>query len=221
MPLLNDLPLSYRVEIPSGRDPGEPMPLVLSLHGRGSDANDLAELAPMLDSPPGYRFIFPQAPRPFTPSPGMTFGYSWFDGWPAEKRSIHESRRLLLEFLDAVLERYPAPDGRIVLSGFSQGALMSLDAGFRTGQTLAGIVVMSGAVYEVELPDFRARAGMPVLIVHGTDDDTIPVLAARRARAVLEEHGLSPEYEEFAMGHYVIPESIARVRGFIRKCMGR
>src|SRR5579872_6016878 len=192
-----DLVLSYTLSVPSGRADSESLPLVFLLHGRGADANDLADLTPLIGD---YRFVLPNAPEPFEPAPGFRFGFTWFEGWPAERNSILRSRSLLLEFMDQIAERYPSPPGKVVLSGFSQGGLMSLDAGFRTRLQLAGIVVMSGALYEEDLPDFKA---LPVLIVHGTEDDMIPVLAARRARRVLEEHGVNPEYHEFPMGHFV------------------
>jgi len=211
-----DLSLSYVLRAPSGAVDTDPLPLVFVLHGRGADANDLADLAPMIGG--GYRFVFPNAPRPFEPAPGFTFGYTWFDGWPAERSSIKYSRELLLKFIDEILERYATPPGKVILSGFSQGGLMSLDVGFRTKQKLAGIVVMSGAVYEEKLPPFTPD--IPVLIVHGTQDDMIPVLAARRARRVLESHGVEPEYHEFAMGHFVTPESIAVVADFIVAKLG-
>ncbi len=164
----------------------------------------------------GYRFVFPNAPQPFEAAPGFTFGYTWFDGWPAEPNSVKKSRNLLLQFIDEIIERYATPPGKVILSGFSQGGLMSLDAGFRTKQKLAGIVVMSGAVYEADPPNFSPK--IPVLIVHGSDDDVIPVLAARRARRILEDHGIEPEYQEFPMGHFVTPDSIAVVADFMRRC---
>lgn len=134
-------------------------------------------------------------------------------------QSIADSRALLLRFLDEIAERHPPRDGKVVLAGFSQGALMALDAGFRTATPLRGIVAMSGGLYEDELPDLRARREQPVLIVHGTADDMIPVVAARRARRVLEEHGIEPEYHEFPMGHNVTQESMAVVADFIHRAM--
>ncbi len=208
------LSLAYVLKAPQGAPDSDPLPLVFVLHGRGADANDLADLAPMLGS--GYRFVFPNAPVPFEPAPGFQFGFTWFEGWPAEAYSIKRSRNLLLKFVDEILDRYPAPPGRVILSGFSQGGMMSLDVGFRIADKLAGIVVMSGALYEEDPPPFSAKP--PVLIVHGTQDDMIPVLAARRARRVLESHGVEPEYHEFPMGHFVTPESIAVVADFIRRC---
>jgi phospholipase/carboxylesterase len=196
------------------------MPLVVVLHGRGADANDLAGLAPYLDGPGGYRFILPNAPRPFEPVPGMRFGFSWFDGWPPARGSVDVSRQLLLRFLDEVAARYPVNGDRIVLAGFSQGALMSLDCGFRTTTPLRGIVVMSGGLYEDEMPDLSARRDQQVLIVHGTEDEVVPVINARRMRAVLEEHGIQPEYHELPMGHTVSEETMAIVARFLHEVIG-
>lgn len=211
-----DLTLSYVVSVPSGKPDSAEMPLVFVLHGRGADANDLADIAPSIDGPGGYRFIFPNAPRQFEPAPGFRFGFSWFDGWPAERDSIVDSRTKLLRFIDEVLQRYPTPKGKVIMSGFSQGGLMSIDVGFRTEQEISGIVVMSGGIYEEDLPPFKP---LPVLIVHGTQDDMIPVQAARRTRRILEQHGIKAEYHEFPMGHHVTPESLAVVADFIRRCL--
>src|SRR5207245_1943089 len=210
-----DLSLSYVLRAPNATVDSDPLPLVFVLHGRGADANDLADLAPMMGG--GYRFIFPNAPEPFEPAPGFQFGYMWFEGWPGELDSIKKSRDILLIFIDEILRRYATPPGKVILSGFSQGGLMSLDVGFRTKQKIAGIVVMSGALYEDDPPPFSRD--IPVLMVHGTEDDMIPVLAARRTRRILESHGLKLEYHEFPMGHFVTPESIAVVAEFVRKSL--
>ena len=206
-----DLPLRYALSVPSGKTDDAELPLVLVLHGRGADANDLVDIAPLIDN--NYRFIFPNAPEPFEAAPGFTFGYTWFDGWPAERKSFVRSRELLLQFIDEAVARYPTPPGKIILSGFSQGGMMSIDVGFRTKQKLAGIVVMSGALNEQDPPPFNPD--IPVLMIHGTQDDMIPVLAAHRARRVLEDHGVHLEYHEFPMGHHVTPESMAVVRDFL------
>lgn len=207
--------LKYVLRVPSGAGDDAELPLVIVMHGRGADANDLADLAPYIDN--GYRFVFPNAPKPFEAAPGMTFGYTWFDRLPPEQNSLEESRNLVLQFIDEMVAKYPTPPGKIVLSGFSQGGMMSLDAGFRTKQQLAGIVVMSGAIHEGDIPPLRAD--VPVLIVHGTADEMINVNMARRARRVLEEQGLQPEYHEFPMGHQITPESLDVVSGFIHKVL--
>ena len=211
--------LRYIVKVPSGRPDTDEMPLVVIMHGRGADANDLADIAPMIDGPRGYRFIFPNAPNAWEAAPGMTFGFTWFEGLPPEPKSLQSARRIVLQFVDEVVKRFPTPRGKVVLAGFSQGALMALDAGLRTSQPIAGLVAMSGALYEQDLPDLSTRKDLPVLIIHGTADEMINVNMARRARRVLEQNGLQPKYHEFPMGHQVTPESLAVVRDFIAQCL--
>ena len=185
--------------------------MVIMIHGRGADMNDLADLAPLLDTPSGARFVFPNAPRPFEAYPGMNFGWTWFDEWPPEQSSVAASRVELLRFLDEITAHYPTTS--LIISGFSQGAMMSLDVGLR--REAAGIIAMSGGLYEHDLPDLAARKSTPVLISHGTIDDVVPVNYARRARAVLEEAGFDVEYHEYPMGHQVVMEEVAVVKEFL------
>src|ERR1044071_639806 len=130
--------LKYVLKDPSVGADDIPLPLVFLMHGRGADANDLADLAPMLDPPGGARFVFPNAPKAFEAAPGMTFGYTWFDGWPPRGQSLQESRALILELIDDLVERYPTPPGKLIISGFSQRGLMSIDVGYRTKHEVAG-----------------------------------------------------------------------------------
>jgi phospholipase/carboxylesterase len=211
----DDLALRYVLNVPSGKSDHAELPLVVVMHGRGADANDLADLAPMIGD--GYRYVFPNAPKKFEPMPGYSFGFSWFDGWPPQGDSIVQSRTKLLTLIDELVARYPTPEGKIAITGFSQGGMMAIDVGFRTKQKVAGIVVMSGAIYEEGKPPLRE---LPVLIIHGTQDDMIPVMGARRTRHILEEHGVRPEYYEFPMGHHVTPESMDVVREFLVRILG-
>lgn len=200
-----DLTLRYLVSSPDSL----PRPMVIVMHGRGADAHDLADLAPMLD-PGECRFVFPNAPRAWEAAPGMTYGWTWFDGWPPEQSSLAASRELILKFIGEVTARYPTT--KLILSGFSQGAMMALDVGLRTD--VAGIVVMSGGLYERDLPPMTPR---PVFIAHGTVDEVVPVSNARRARLVLEEHGFAVDYHEYPMGHQVVMEEVGSARAFIAR----
>ena len=213
--------LRHLYRVPSRRPDTEALPMVVMIHGRGADMTDLADLAPMLDAAGGCRFVFPNAPKPFEAYPGMAMGWTWFEGWPPVHDSVVESRGEMLSFLDEITAKYPTPEGKLIVAGFSQGALMSLDSGLRTSLKLAGIICMSGGLYEQDLPDLQSRAGLPVLIAHGTADDVVPVTYARRARRVLEDAGLDVEYQEYPMGHQVAAEEAAMVREFIGRVLAR
>lgn len=213
--MIDALSLRYVLKVPRGGADTTPRPMVVLIHGRGADANDLADLAPMLDTREGCRFVFPNAPRPFEPAPGMTFGWTWFDGWPPEQKSVEASRAILLRFLDEITGLYPTT--HLVVAGFSQGAMMAFDAGLRTSQDVAGIIGMSGGLYETDLPDLAGHAKMPVLIAHGSIDEVVPVTYARRARNILEDAGYPVEYHEYEMGHQVVMEEAGVVRDFLAK----
>lgn len=213
--------LRHLVRVPSRRSDTEALPMVVMIHGRGADMNDLADLAPMLDAAGGCRFVFPNAPKPFEPYPGMAMGWTWFEGWPPQPESLVDSRAELMRFLDEVTQKYPTPEGKLIVGGFSQGALMALDSGLRTTQKLGGILAMSGGLYEQDLPDLRAHAGLPVFIGHGSDDEVVPVIHARRARRLLEDAGLDVEYHEYPMSHQVAAEEAADVRAFLERTLGR
>ena len=211
--------LRHLVRVPSRRSDTEALPMVVMIHGRGADMNDLADLAPMLDAAGGCRFVFPNAPKPFEAYPGMAMGWTWFEGWPPIHDSVVDSRAEMLRFLDEITTKYPTPDGKLIVGGFSQGALMALDSGLRTTQKLAGIVCMSGGLYEHDLIDLRPHAGLPVLIAHGSADDVVPVTYARRARHLLEAAGIDVEYHEYPIGHQVAAEEAAVVRAFIERVL--
>jgi phospholipase/carboxylesterase len=209
----SDLSLKYLLHVPSRRADTEPMPMVILIHGRGADANDLADLAPLLDPPSGARFVFPNAPKPFEAYPGMTFGWTWFEGWPPSQDSVAASRALLLKFLDELTERYFTTS--LIIAGFSQGAMMALDVGLR--REVQGIVAMSGGLYENDLPDLRTIAKVPILLAHGAMDEVVPATYARRARARLEEAGFDVDFHEYPMGHQVVMEEITVVKEFLAR----
>lgn len=196
------------------------MPLVVLMHGRGADAHDLADLAPLLDVPPGSRFVLPNAPKPFEPYPGSAFGWTWFDGWPPEHDSLLESRALLRRFLEECLMRYPSPSGKLVLAGFSQGALMAIDGGLRAPGLVSGIVALSGGLYEKDLGAAEKGVRVPVFIAHGLYDDVVPIQNAQRARRVLEDAGIDVEYHDYPMAHQIAEEELAAVRGFLARVAG-
>ena len=201
------------IEVTSGA--AADAPLVIGLHGRGSNAEDLAGLAPALD--PTWRYLFPQAPNPFPG--GIPGAFSWYEPIPADPVEMAEARAVLTRFLAATHARLGVGPERTALFGFSQGAVMTLDAGLRASPRYAALAGLSGYLAESdELPKVIAAAReQPVLLVHGTRDPILDVALARRARQLLEGNGLAPEYHEFPMAHQISADSLEAVATFLRR----
>ena len=207
-------------------------PLLIGLHGRGSNADDLAGLALTLD--PSWRYIFPQAPNRLGIG-GWTESFSWYEPImsEAERRGaphagvrasaqVLAAREQLRRFLEATHERLATPPGRSALVGFSQGAAMTLDTGLRADPPYAALVAMSG--YLPESDDLStvldAAKGQPLLIIHGVADDVLAIGIGRRAKQVLEAAGLALDYREFPMAHEVIGVSLEAVASLLRTHLG-
>jgi phospholipase/carboxylesterase len=187
---------------------------VVTLHGRGVTGEDLVPLAEELRLP-SLRFVFPDAPFGF-----MEFsnGRAWYESPPRAHEGLVESRQLLFRLLED-LEKEGIDPGRTVLMGFSQGAVMSLDAGIRYPKRLAGVIALSGYLYAAEsigTEKSAASSGLPVLLAHGTYDDVLPFSLSRQADKALQAHGFQTRLLEYPMGHQVAPEELKEVRAFLK-----
>lgn len=191
---------------------------VIALHGRGTIGADLAPLADAMDLA-GLLWFFPDAPFDF---PGDFGGRMWYAPPPARDADIATSRAELFALLDRVRAERGLASDRIVLLGFSQGAVMSLEVGLRYPLPLAGIIALSGYLARAETVATErapAAATVPVVMVHGKNDDVVPVDGSRTAEAQLRGLGQPVRLYEYLMGHEVIPEEIDLVRQQLRRML--
>lgn len=210
-----NLSLTHLVRAPGA--PSEAPPLLLLLHGVGSNEQDLFTLAPQLDE----RFLVLSARAPNTRGPGS---YAWFDvqftpqGPVINPEQAEASRRLLLRFIGEAVAAYGADPRRVYLMGFSQGAIMSASVALSEPEAVAGAVLMSGRI----LPEIRPLLatperlrGLPILVAHGTGDTVLPIHHGRASRALLAGLPVELSYHEYAMGHEVRPESLAAIQTWL------
>ena len=167
---------------------GKARQLVVFLHGYGADGNDLIEIgrawAGLL---PDAAFISPHAPRPCGQAP---MGREWFPLTfrdPDERwTGVNAAAPQLNMFIDTELKRRNLPNSALALVGFSQGTMMALHVGLRRAESPAAIVGYSGMLVIPEEIDPDKFAGEivnrpPVLLVHGDQDQLIPVEALMHA----------------------------------------
>ena len=210
------LALKHLVRKPVGVGQAPP-PLLLLLHGVGSNEEDLFALAPYLDN----RFLVVSARAPVALDYG---GYGWFRidftprGMVADVEQAKRSLGMLPGFVEELVDIYGADVGRVYLCGFSQGAMMSLALLLTRPEMLAGVVAMSGRlpvqVLELE-PDREALTDKPVLVTHGLHDPVLTVEQGRAARDYLSALPVELTYREYPMGHEVSPQSLRDVTGWL------
>ena len=208
--------LIHAVREPAGNPPG-PAPLLILLHGVGSNEQDLLGLAPALDP----RFFIVSARAPITLGHGA---YGWYHvqfsstGHVIDPEEAERSRQLILQFVDEVTRSYNVDRNRVFLMGFSQGCIMSLAAALTDPRKFAGIVGMSGRM----LPNLQSRyaptdqlEGLPVFIVHGTYDSVLSIEFGRAIRDDLEKLPVDLTYREYEIGHHVSEQSLADVTAWL------
>ena len=199
--------------------------LVVFLHGYGADGKDLIEIGRAWQQYlPDAAFVSPHAPEPCA---GAPMGRQWFPLTfrdPDERwKGVNAAAPGLNRFLDAELARRKLPASALALVGFSQGTMMALQVGLRRATAPAAIVGYSGLFVLPNNAEPDAVAGEiksrpPVLLVHGDQDDLIPVEAlfhATQALAALEvpaEWHISP-----GIGHGIDQEGLRHGGEFLAR----
>jgi phospholipase/carboxylesterase len=181
-------------------------PVVVLLHGFGAPGDDLVSLWRTLRAPSGTRFVFPEAPLALRAGYGEGRAWWWIDlearlrrqaqGLPRDIDAIPEgleaARAQVLALLDQVLDTLRPAPGQVVLGGFSQGAMLSLDVAVHCDRPLAGLVLMSGSHIAARewAARYAQRRALPVFLSHGIQDELLPFDVAEGLRDTLVSAGL-------------------------------
>ena len=202
-----NLSLEYLIREPKIKN--ESNPLLLLLHGYGSNEADLFSFASEL--PDNYYVISARAPY------DLQYGsYAWyainFDA-DENKFSDHEqakiSRDLIGTFINELLDNYPIDGEKITLIGFSQGAILSYGVALSKPEKIKNIIALSGYVSEPILQEeFEQNdfSNLGIFASHGTVDQVIPIEWARKSDSFLTQLDLAHTYKEYPIGHGISPQ---------------
>ncbi len=219
-----------KVRIAGGidREGGGDGPVVILLHGFGAPGDDLVSVWRMLDVPDQIRFVFPVGPLAL--DLGFGGGRAWWmidmerllSGKERDAREIpqglSESRGTILAFLEDLKGQLNVRPERIILGGFSQGAMLASDVVFRTDDPFAGLVIMSGTLLAKDewASLIPKRKDLEVFQSHGRDDPLLPFGTAQQLRDLLKSGGVEVKWQEFRGGHEISPLVLEQLAGFIR-----
>jgi phospholipase/carboxylesterase len=198
---------------------GDPSGLLVLLHGRGTDENDLFPLLDLLDPERRLLGVTPRGPLSLPPG-----GAHWYAvreiGYP-DPATFLPTFQAVSNWLDALgVETGLAPE-RTVLGGFSQGAVMSYALGLaRTRPRPAAIAALSGFIPTVDGFELDLERPLPsVAIGHGEYDPVIEVEWGRRAKETFEAAGARVLYREYPLPHAVDPRFLVELAPWISSAL--
>lgn len=217
--LHTDLPLLYLEQTQSD---ARNQPLVIFLHGFGSNEEDLFGIKDAL--PSTWTYLSARAPMPVDPQ-----GYRWFTKTPGdgdyngETADLQRSAALIEDFVGKATAKYHTHSDRVFLVGFSQGAIMSYEVGLRKPALVRGIAALSGSVLPVlkaELKPSESLGKLAIFIGHGTLDQALPYASATQANEVLVGLGLTPEFHGYpGMPHTVSETEVQDLKAWLAKSL--
>ena len=198
----------------------EKSPVIIMLHGYGSDENDLFSFASEL--PSKYSIISLKAPYPMQP-----YGNAWYaihfdnvDGkWSDDAQAI-ESRDKVANCIDEIIEKYNVDPNNLTLLGFSQGTILSFSVALSYPEKVKNIIGLSGYINEAIFKenykdnDFK---NLNIYSSHGSVDQVIPVDWARKTKPFLSGLNINCEYSEFPIGHGVAPQNFYDFKTWLEK----
>ncbi|WP_367771249.1 alpha/beta hydrolase-fold protein [Flavobacterium sp. WC2421] len=185
-------------------------PLLLLLHGYGSNEEDLFSFATEL--PDDYYVISARAPHT------LQYGsYAWYainfdenQNKFSDNEQAKVSRDLITTFIDELIATYPIDTDNIILTGFSQGAILSYAVALSHPEKIHKVVALSGYISE---PIFEENyknndfSNLKIFASHGTVDQVIPVDWARKTKPFLDNLNIKSTYKEYPIGHGVSPQN--------------
>lgn len=181
----------------------EKPPLLILLHGVGSNEQDLFSFANKLPT----KFLVVSARGPYVKGNNS---YAWYDvdfstGKPVINRvQAEKSRLVLLQFISQLKSKHNFDEKRVYVCGFSQGAIMSYSLGLTKPDKIKGIAVMSGRLLDEVKPNINRSArlkDLQVFISHGANDNVLGIHYAKESLAYLNELGIHPLFKEYPEGH--------------------
>ncbi len=195
-------------------------PLLLMLHGYGSNEQDLFSFANEL--PDELLIISARAPL------SLAFGgYAWytihFEAGDSKFSDIPEAlqaRNLLVKFIDELQETYHFDATKSFLMGFSQGTILSYAVALSFPEKIKNIIALSGYINKelIAIPsDKTPYKNLNFFCTHGSVDPVIPIEWARKTPEYLQNKKIAYIYKEYHVGHGVAPQNFSDLLDWIQK----
>jgi phospholipase/carboxylesterase len=185
-------------------------PVLILLHGYGSNEDDLFSLSEAIDG----QWMVVSARGTMQSSPDT---YNWYTIDRSTGKMVYDAKEVeksclvIGKFIEEVCQNYGADASRVVVAGFSQGAMMSAVVGLTMPEKVSGFGMFGGRILEeikTQIAPLEQRKHLNAIVLHGIADERVPIQNARDCKANLEKWGIKHQYLEFAGEGHTISEGM-------------
>lgn len=228
-------PLRVRMLGGEDRRGGGDGPAILLCHGFGAPGDDLCALSRVIDAPRGARWFFPEAPLSVDLGYGMS-GRAW---WPIDMMRLQQAiargerasladqtpeglasaREALEGCIEELIAKHDVKRDRLVIGGFSQGAMITTEIALMASEPFAGLAILSGSLLSQARWRSAVTASGPklhVLMSHGRADPILPFEGAESLRQMLSEASAKVEWVPHNGQHEIPTIVVEKLGAFTR-----
>ncbi|AUC23844.1 phospholipase [Polaribacter sejongensis] len=193
-------------------------PLLILLHGYGSNEQDLFSFAEEL--PDEFLIISAQAPNALGAG-----SYAWYainfddvNGKFSDLKQAKESIDKIAIFIDEIKAKYNTASDKTFLLGFSQGAILSYSLSFFYPNKVQHVIALSGYINTELLPaSIPKEIKTDYYCSHGSVDQVLPIEWARKSKPFLDNLDFKNAYSEYPVGHGVAPQNFYSFKTWIEE----
>jgi phospholipase/carboxylesterase len=206
--MVPDTSLHYIIR--GSKDSVAKSPLLILLHGHGSNENDLFSLSNSI--PNNWIVVSVRGPYQLAEN-----SYRWYDVKMANGKIVinideeERSRKKLMQLISEITQKYNVDSQKIIVAGFSQGANMSLAISLTMPEKIAGFGVFSGRFVNELKPYISSSVSLKSLkcfLAHGNKDSMLPITYARENQQMLLSLGITATFSEDAVAHSISPKQL-------------
>jgi len=200
---------------------GKATSIMVMLHGVGSNGANMMPLVPMLaDAFPDTHFFAPNAPEPYEFAEAGA--YQWFPYWERSHAQIVEGAEkagvIVARYLAELSDRYDIRMEKIILLGFSQGSMTAIQTALTMQDDIAAVLSFSGGLIKVDISEFEVRSTPPMCLIHGEEDDVVPVQTSYNSTNMLIDHGVEAEFHSIPnLAHSINMAGLEAAKAFLKK----
>ncbi len=209
----------YHHEIRQPKVKSENSPVLILLHGYGSNEKDLFSFAEYLDD--RLMVIAPRAPQTLASNK-----YKWYSLNPTESELRYDGAEVLqtskdiMIFVEEVISNYKVDPQKVYIGGFSQGAILTLGTGLLNSEKIAGVVCLSGHLYPEfaeQIPLTQGLNGLSIFISHGRQDKVLAFSKMDKDAAYLKNKGIDVTARFYDSAHNISQENFRDMLAWLTK----